>query len=102
MNRPTGLIQSVSRDVRLCLCLSVCLCHFLPVFKRLFTPIYKCHKYNWLIAKRFLREKLGKDIGLRSCDFDSEMVKIAARNMFVVGLCHSLLMDLGHNQEHSA
>ena len=93
-NRP---IQSLSRDVRLCVCVSV------PLFALkkscLITLIYKCCKSN-LFAKRFLRKKFRKDIGLRFSNCGSEMVKNGhAKKSFFFGLRHSLLMDLGHNQQ---
>ena len=58
LNRPTGPIQPLSCDVRL----SVCLCLFLCFIKHLITPIHKGRKYNRSIAKRFLREKLGRSL----------------------------------------
>ena len=52
------------------------------------------------IAKRFLREKLGKDNTLRFREMAQKWSKTAARKKVFVGLCHSLLMDLGHNEQH--
>ena len=49
------------------------------------------------MAKISLREKLRKDIGLRSSNFHSEMVKNHRAKKSFFGLWHSLLVDLGHN-----
>ena len=67
-------------------------------FMAFLTPIYKCRKSDQSIAKGFLREKLRKDIGLKFCDFCLKMVK-NHRTVFLLGLCHSWLMDLGNNQQ---
>ena len=69
----SGPIQSLSRNVGM----SVCCATFCVFLKCITSPIYKCCKSNRSIEKRFLWEKLRKEIGLR----------------------HSLLMDVGHNQQ---
>ena len=46
LNRPSGPIQSISRDVRLSVCMYVPSCE-VP-FKRLFAPIYEGHRLNFL------------------------------------------------------
>ena len=91
LNRPTGPIQSLSHDVRLCFCV---------FFKPLISPIYKCYRSNWSIAKRFVWEKFWKDIGLRFRNFGSEMVKNHnLKNCLFLSHRHSLLMDLGQDQQ---
>ena len=57
---------------------------------------------TWLEFPYMLRSKeRRKDIGVRFCDFGSEMVtnRRTKKKSFVVSLHHSLLMDLGHNQQ---
>ena len=63
LNQPIGSTQSL---------ICVCVCHFLWLFK---TSFHKGQKYNRPIAKRFLMEKLRKEVGLRFNNFGSEMVK---------------------------
>ena len=79
LKRPNGPIQSLSCNVRLCVSLLVfLLC--------LITSIYKVWKAYKPIAKRFLREKLGKVIGLRFSIFCSEMIQIAVqKNKYFFG-----------------
>ena len=84
---PTGPIQSLSCNF--CLCLCVCVCTTFCVFLLfLITPIYKGQKSNRPIAKRFLREKLRKDIGLRFINFCSETVVNTARKEKKNFPCH--------------
>ena len=72
----TGPFESLSCNV--CLCVSV-------------SPIYKCHKSNRSIAKGFLREKFGKDIGLRFSNLGSELVENRRlEKQFIFCLFHSL------------
>ena len=57
-----------------------------------------------LNTKKFLREKLGKDIGLGICNFSSEMVenRRTDKSLFS-GLCNTLLIDLVQDhQQHPA
>ena len=49
--------------------------HFLRFFKRFIIPIYKGQESHRVIAKRFIREKIGNYVGLRITKFSSEMVK---------------------------
>ena len=57
-------------------CLCVCVCATLLYFCYcLITPIYKDGNSIQPIAKRFIRKKLKKDIGLRCWNFFSKMVK---------------------------
>ena len=54
------------------------------------------------MLKIFLREKFIKAIGLRFSDYGSEMVENrCAKKNLLLGLCHSLWMDLGQDhQQH--
>ena len=80
-------------------CMSVCLSVPLFSFKVLLLP-FPNRKSNPLIAKRFLRRKLRKDIGIRYCNFGSDMVKnyLTKKRKNCVDHCQSILKDLGHNQ----
>ena len=54
---------------------------------------------NRSIDKRFLMDKLKMDIGLKFCNFCSEMVKnCGMENSLFLGISNSLLMDLGQDQ----
>ena len=87
LNRPTGPILSLGAT-------------FSMFFLRLITPIYKYWKSNRSIANRFLREKLRKDNGFRFNNFGSEMVRNFCAIFFLIfGLYHTLLIDLGHDQQ---
>ena len=94
LNGPTGPIQSLTCNV--CVCVWDSVCHFCAFFfKRLITPIYKCCNSIRSISKRFLREYLRKDIGLRINNGQN----FWPEKSFLFVLCHSLSMDLGHNQQ---
>ena len=82
LDRPTGPIQSLSRNVRLSV---VCAPFCLLFFKCLITSIYKGQKSNQPITKRLLMEKLRKNIGLRFNNFCPEIVKNhCTKNCFVL------------------
>ena len=81
------LAYSVSKSRCPSVCVSVCRCHFFcSGFKFLITPTYNGRKFDRPTAKRFLSEKLRKDIGLRFSNFCSEMVKNcrAEKSFFLV------------------
>ena len=56
-------------------------------------------KFNQPSAKKFLGKSEEFYIGLRFTNFGSEMVENRLKNKFFVGLRHSLLMDLGYDQQ---
>ena len=66
-----------------CPSVCVCVCDSFCVFflKFLITPVYKGQKSNLSTTKRFLREKLGKDIGLRFSNFGSEIIQKSSAEM---------------------
>ena len=64
-------------------CLSVCVCVPLFTLKNLISPIHKCGKSNWSLAI-----------------FSKKWLKLPHCKSLFVGLCHSLLMDLGKDQQH--
>ena len=72
-----GPIQSLCRDIHLCVCVCVCVsvslfCHLFTVFLLSFTEDKISINQS---QKRFLKEKLRKDIGLRFSNLCSEMVQ---------------------------
>ena len=85
----TGPIQSLSCNVRLSACLSVCHTTFCIFFKRHITPVYKCCKSDRSIAKN-IREKLSKDICLIFCNFGSERVKNHCASLSALKLVQNL------------
>ena len=70
-------------------------CHFSLIYKLFITPIYNGPKSNKPIAKSFLMVKFKFSIlGPYLFFFKKHSMKIV-----FFGLCHSLLMDLHHNQQ---
>ena len=87
LNWPTGPIQSLICNICLSVCLSVCLqvcATFYVFFKRLCTPIYIGWKSNQPITKKFRREKLMRDIGLRFSYFGTLYLYCVLCSMFCV------------------
>ena len=63
-------------------------------FYVLFLPFTKVESQIDQLQKRFLREKLWNEIGLRITKFCSQMVEnLCTGEKLFLGLCHSLLMD---------
>ena len=79
----------------------VCVCIVFFFFHH-FTFIYKPQKSNWSFTKRFLREKLWMDLGLRFSNFSSETVQNCPKSILKNGLCYSLLMDLGQDPHQNS
>ena len=82
---------------------NVCLLCVVPFFVFFLTSYYSSlqrSKVKLTSRKKCIKENLRNDISLRFCNFCSEKVK-KRHTIFVVvvGLGHSLLMDLGHNQQ---
>ena len=90
----------VSKLLCLSVCVSVCAALLFAFLKNiLLLPFKKVKSPVYQLQKRFLREKLRKDIGLRFSNFCSEMVKNChAPKEFFLDLGHSLLMDQDKQQ----
>ena len=72
----------------------------LNFFNLLLLPFNKDQKSYWSFTNRFLREKLWNDIGLRFWNLALKWW-LLPRRFFIIffGLCHSLLMDIGKDQQ---
>ena len=88
MIRPSGPIQSISCDVHVSVCLSVCL--YVPScevpFKCLFAPIYKGPKSNILGPLDSLGKSYGKEVVSDFAILARKWSKIAARKKVNFGL----------------
>ena len=89
LNRPSGLIQFISCDVRLyvcvCVCLSVCPSCVVP-FKCLFAPIYKIPRSNFFGFLDSLGKSYGKEVVSDFAILARKWSKIAARKKVNFGL----------------
>ena len=82
-------------------CLS-CVPLFFGFLKHHITPIYKCHKSNRSISKRFLWEQLRKDIGLRFGNFGSEVVKKRSVELLLFFFLSLPLIAVGYTSKSAA
>ena len=77
----TQWADSVSKSVcHVCVCATLCV---FVCFKRCITPIYKGQKLNRSNTKRFLREKLQNEVGIRISNFGIEIIENCWAYFFV-------------------